>query len=709
MTLLPLIHGSAFLFYTLCIVFISSHKPLTRTKVFGMLLFGAFSIWSLGCTFEYLSERISQATLWVNISAIGWCAFPFLGLLFYLEFSESYKYARNYLFLSLTALPVLFFIILQWSGNLLNDITYSSDGWTATWNLTPVSAFFFAYFFILISACLLICVHMGKKADSRRKEKQALLLVTTGSITLLFASLSEVILPIMNITVPHLADAIIVIWGVGVILAITRYGLLGLTPSTAADTIINTMNDVLMLIDRQGKIALVNESAKELFLGQANLIGKSFTRIVSDPAKAAAFLQAAFNPGCKSKTELIFKLPGGGEIPMDISASVVTDRTEPVLGLVIVARDMSAKMRNEKEIEEQRNLINEILGTVPNAILAVNSDMQIRRANQAFLDLVGMSEVKDLTIDAIFSSDECLKGMKAALSENSKNRSFEFRYKLGDIEKTFSASIIKVGNEIALVMLNDITREREKQEKLYLADRLATVGEMASGVAHELNNPLTSVIALSKMLLDQELPRDVHEDVGYICSEAQRAAVIVKNMLTFARKHAEVLQMTSVNKIIEDMIRIRAYEHKRNNIRVETYLEDNLPEIMANYFQIQQVCLNIILNAESAVMENRGNERLLNITAALDKECIRISFADNGPGILPENIDRVFDPFFTTKEVGKGTGLGLSICYGIVTSHGGKLTVKSEPGKGATFVVELPLRQDIEFGIETGSIFSLAV
>jgi C4-dicarboxylate-specific signal transduction histidine kinase len=282
------------------------------------------------------------------------------------------------------------------------------------------------------------------------------------------------------------------------------------------------------------------------------------------------------------------------------------------------------------------------------------------------------------------------------LHKDEQSRNFEFRCKIGGADKVLNASVIKMGDELALVMLHDVTVERARQEKLYLADRLATVGEMASGIAHELNNPLTSVIALSRMLLDQGLQGDIQEDVTYIHSEAQRAALIVKNMLTFARKHAAIKQSTPVNKILEDVINIRSYEHKINNITVKTCLDPDLPEIKANYFQIQQVFLNIILNAENAVMELPGNNRLLSITTSRDGDCIRISFVDNGPGIPEENIDRVFDPFFTTKEVGKGTGLGLSICYGIVNSHGGRLKVTSQSEKGASFIVELPLVADAE-------------
>jgi signal transduction histidine kinase len=152
------------------------------------------------------------------------------------------------------------------------------------------------------------------------------------------------------------------------------------------------------------------------------------------------------------------------------------------------------------------------------------------------------------------------------------------------------------------------------------------------------------------------------------------------------------------------VLKLRAYEHRLHNIQVNTQLNPDLPEITVDRFQMQQVFLNIILNAEYFMTEahNRGT---LTITTQQLKNSVRISFADDGPGITKENLDRLFVPFFTTKEVGKGTGLGLSICYGIVTSHGGKIYARSEPGKGATFIVDLPVNQVETEGTEPGKRF----
>ena len=267
----------------------------------------------------------------------------------------------------------------------------------------------------------------------------------------------------------------------------------------------------------------------------------------------------------------------------------------------------------------------------------------------------------------------------------------EYQHKLSEVDRTLTIQAIPMRDKEILLIITDITEERDRQERLFLTDRLASVGEMASGVAHELNNPLTSVIGLSQLLVDEDMPEETKGDVKAIYSEAQRAAAVVKNLLTFARKHAPSRESTQINKVVEDVLMLRAYEHKVNNINVNTQFDSELPEITVDYFQMQQVFLNIVLNAEN-VITDAHKQGTLTIATRRVNSSIRVSFTDDGPGIPSENLARIFDPFFTTKEVGKGTGLGLSICYGIVTNHGGKIYVKNNSGKGASFIVELPIK-----------------
>ena len=264
--------------------------------------------------------------------------------------------------------------------------------------------------------------------------------------------------------------------------------------------------------------------------------------------------------------------------------------------------------------------------------------------------------------------------------------------RVGEIQGEMAIELEALRRRVAeLEGLED--EQRRAEEQLIITDRLASIGELAAGIAHELNNPLTSVIGFSQLLLNKDIPEEIREDVGIIYSEARRAADVMKNLLIFARKHSPVKTLINVNSVIEKVLQLRAYEHKVENIQVVTRFAADLPLAMIDDFQMQQVFLNIIINAEHFMREahQRGT---LTITTRHIGNIIRVSFKDDGPGISEEDLGRLFDPFFTTKEVGEGTGLGLSICHGIVTEHRGRIHAEGKRGRGATFVVELPVPAD---------------
>jgi len=217
------------------------------------------------------------------------------------------------------------------------------------------------------------------------------------------------------------------------------------------------------------------------------------------------------------------------------------------------------------------------------------------------------------------------------------------------------------------------------------------VGELAAGVAHELNNPIAAIRGFAQLLNGRkDVDEATKKDLSTIYSEAQRASKITQNLLAFARKHEPEKRLISMNEAVEKTLELRAHQMTMNNIELVLELDAELPLTMADSHQMQQVFLNIINNAEQAMVEAHGKGRL-EVKTEKAGGLIRITFSDDGPGIPEENLERIFDPFFTTKEVGKGTGLGLSICYGLVAAHGGHIHVRSNLGGGATFVVEIPL------------------
>jgi signal transduction histidine kinase/sensor domain CHASE-containing protein len=351
--------------------------------------------------------------------------------------------------------------------------------------------------------------------------------------------------------------------------------------------------------------------------------------------------------------------------------------------------------KSEAGRQSQKEIIGNIVTMTPNGMMALDNSGYIILINDAFR---AMFELNNRSMLGLKAADLPELGKIAVEIDNfrqsrmisSKKELYLTRY--GN-KKIFIANFARLKEEeIYILYLTDITDERAKQESMYLTDRLASIGEMASGIAHELNNPLTSIIGLSEIVARSEVPASVKEDMGLIKSESHRAADIVRNLLSFARKANAVKQPANINEIINDVLKLRSYEHGVHNIKIIKELDAQLPVIMIDTAQIQQVFINIILNAEYAMINAYG-KGTLRIKSEIAENRLKVSFTDDGPGIDPVNLRRIFDPFFTTKEEGKGTGLGLSICYGIITAHNGRIYAVSEPGKGATFIVELPLRE----------------
>src|SRR5438132_7761155 len=233
---------------------------------------------------------------------------------------------------------------------------------------------------------------------------------------------------------------------------------------------------------------------------------------------------------------------------------------------------------------------------------------------------------------------------------------------------------------------------RDLYHQLLQAEKLAALGQTISGVAHELNNPLATILTWAERLAQQSVDDQTRRGLETILSESERAAKIVRNLLTFARKRHTTRAMVDVNQVVRETLALRAYEQRLSNIAILEALPSGLPQVFADPHQMQQVLLNLVINAEQAMIAAHGRGTLiLRSWHDLDRDAVILEVNDDGPGVPDDVQPRIFDPFFTTKEVGKGTGLGLTVAYAIVQEHGGRLTVKSEPGGGASFFVALPI------------------
>jgi PAS domain S-box-containing protein len=373
-----------------------------------------------------------------------------------------------------------------------------------------------------------------------------------------------------------------------------------------------------------------------------------------------------------------------------------------IVGFRGVARDVSGLVKVEEALRESEEKFSKAFRASPDCMAITTleegkyieiNDAYTRVTGYTRDNIIGRKVIDINRWDEANARETIMKKLKTkgrVLKEECR-----FRMKSGAIRTMlYSAETLKIGGvDCVLSVTTDITDRKRQEEQLLQTSKLASIGELASGVAHEVNNPLTSIIGYAQLLsANRTVPPDVKADLDKIYKESQRAAKIVQNLLSFARQHKPDKSAHSINDLVKQTLELRAYEHKTSDITVTLDLGENLPPVMADYHQIQQTILNIVINAEHAIAEVRCKGGITVSTSA-SLPFVRITISDNGCGIKPENMSRIFDPFFTTKDVNKGTGLGLSICHGIISEHGGKLYAESVEGKGTSFYIELPVAE----------------
>lgn len=340
-----------------------------------------------------------------------------------------------------------------------------------------------------------------------------------------------------------------------------------------------------------------------------------------------------------------------------------------------------------------------------------------RLTGHADNDLIGRS-LREIIRD---DSWEMVKHFLTGVLEGRNVPPFELQIRRHDEEVVLevSARLIRDGDRAEAIhcIARDLTERRRLEEQLIKSEKLSAIGQLVAGVAHEVNNPLTSISGYTQLMLrNTNLPSAVREDLQHINIQAERAARIVQNLLVFAREHKPQRTLIDINQVLQSTLALRAYQLRVDNITVVTDFAPDLPQTVADPYQLQQVFLNLINNAHQAMIE-RGGKGTLTLRTSVEPQVderggvesyIRVTVNDTGVGIPSHHLSRIFDPFFTTKPVGQGTGLGLSICFGIVQEHRGRIWAESEVGVGTTMYVELPLVKTSEAVFDTPDVSPLA-
>ena len=475
--------------------------------------------------------------------------------------------------------------------------------------------------------------------------------------------------------------------------------------------------DVIWTVDTDLRFTYVSPSVTAL-LGYAveELLGKRMEEIMP-PASFKLTMEALAeelapedrepkNLGRARILEAELKRKDGSPVWVERKVTVLRNQEGRPVGVLGVSRDITERRRAEEELRESERKYRHLFDSLNDAAFLADAETGlILETNQQATAMLGRTreEIIGMHQSALHPPGQADRYRQefAACLQQGRATTFDADVVRKDgtlVPVAISASTLSMGGRhLVLGLFRDISElkktEAEKkllEEKALLASHLASIGGMAAGIAHEVNNPLTGVLGFSEVLMRKDLPEAIRKDVEIIHRGAQRAASILNRMLTFARQRKAERTFTSINEIIETTLELRAYEMETNNIRVTRHLDPLLPGTMADATQLQQAFLNIVMNAEMAIRDahRAGNIWVGTQTANGD---IRITFKDDGVGIPPENMGKIFDPFFTTREVGKGTGLGLSVCHGIIAEHGGRMHADSEPGRRTSFTVELPI------------------
>jgi two-component system NtrC family sensor kinase len=371
-------------------------------------------------------------------------------------------------------------------------------------------------------------------------------------------------------------------------------------------------------------------------------------------------------------------------------------RIAQIRGLML---DVTEQRTFQMQLQRERDFNQKILNTTQSMILVLDTAGLISYANRRCFE-AGYSEeelIGHRLVDWVNSSRR--GDFEAALETTAHgqqvdNLELPFRRSDGSTGH-FSVSLSPMRDEqnavnSIVVVMTDITDAAILQAKLAHSEKMATIGHLVSGVAHEVNNPLAAILGFTDLLLENpELPDSAKKELEIILQEAQRTKDIVQDLLSFARQKPARREPVQVNAVLRQTLKLRSYDFASHGVDVVETLDETLPAVIGDSQQLQQVFLNVLNNAYDAVQETQRRGRI-EICTTQRYGCVEVTITDNGPGISEP--DRIFDPFFTTKAVGKGTGLGLSICYGIVRAHGGEIQCwNHEGGRGSTFVVRLPL------------------
>ncbi|MFO0980450.1 MAG: response regulator [Planctomycetota bacterium] len=458
------------------------------------------------------------------------------------------------------------------------------------------------------------------------------------------------------------------------------------------ESILDSIAEPLFVLGEGCQILALNRCASETF-GAALLDARPCDSYLQPRGCEACPVQEVWQ---KHKPRFEILRDGAGRQRAEVNTFPIMSRGGFSGTLVQRIHDASRSLPREPVVDP----ISDVVNSVRDAMISLKIDRRVRSVNRAALTMFGL-EAEDVigrpVIDVLrFADPEGRALFEEAIKQDANwEGELVLRSPSGsDLACLVSLAPVYSDEDKLLgpaLLIKDLTRLKNLQQQLLQAEKLSAVGELTSGVAHELNNPLAAVCGFTELMLEEVSDDRLRRRLGAVQRHAERCRRIVLNLLRFSRRHAPEKVPSNLNVVIDTALELVAHQFHLEGIEVVRHYDPSLPDTMLDAFQIQQVLINILSNAQQAMKHQTGVRRITIATERTrgDRLCARIT--DSGPGMSDDVRRRIFDPFFTTKGPGKGTGLGLSVSYGIMRDHGGQLKCESELSKGATFILELPI------------------
>ena len=467
----------------------------------------------------------------------------------------------------------------------------------------------------------------------------------------------------------------------------------------AAADIVTALPDAVIVTGLDRRILAVNQSGADLLGWQvADLVGQPIAdQVAANEREHVAAQETLVFAGEPQRYETRILNHQTGE-ERDVAVSSGPFRIdEELIGTVATLRDITEPKRAQDTLSRSEARYRNLVESASDAIVTLDANGRFTTVNHAAEIISGYrrEELVGQWFAPMLSDDELPKALghfQKALAGETGLFETQFYRKDGEgrtISVTYSTP---QRDEEVLCLIRDVTDQKMLQEQLIQSEKMSAIGQLVSGVAHELNNPLAGISAFAQLLLaEKRFPPDQRTAAETIYSEARRASRIVQNLLTFARQHKAEKGPAAMNQVLDDTLELRGYELRVRGIDVRREYDEALPDTMGDAHQLQQVFLNLITNAEQAMERAEGRHHRLTVRTKRTGDAIRIEVEDTGGGVPANLLERIFNPFFTTKPTGHGTGLGLSISLGIVREHEGRIWAENAPQGGARFVVELPV------------------